>query len=158
MISFFVTIAIVLCAAFLARHGILNLVEGGVVSKNIIPNILDYTYVRNEGAAFGMLYGKKTLLIIVTSVIIIAILIYVIKTRKTIGKCEKFSLALIVAGGFSNMFERVIDSSVVDYIDTHLLPVFNVADIAVTCGCILLIISIFFLSPKENINDERKQI
>ena len=158
MISFFVTIAVVLIAAFWARYGILNLVKDGVVYKNIIPGILDYTYVRNEGAAFGMLYGKKTILVIVTSIILIAILCYVIKTRKTISRCEKFSLALISAGGFSNMFERIIDNSVVDYIDTHLLPVFNIADIAVTCGCILLIISIFFLSPKENINDERKQI
>jgi len=156
VISFIVTIVVVIAASFITRFEIFKLVDQGITDVNLIPGILDYTYVRNTGAAFGLLSGKKYLLIAITAIIVIAILVYVVKNRKTINKVEKFALALMISGGFCNMYERVINDSVLDYINIHLLPVFNVADIAITCGCILLFIAIIILEPKEK--HEREQI
>jgi len=149
VISFFITIVIVIACSVAARYGIFSLVDKGILEYTIIPGVLDYTYVRNTGAAFGMFSGKKYLLIAITSIIIIAIVIYVIYNRKTINKWEKLALALMISGGFCNMYERCINDSVLDYINTHLLPVFNVADIAVTIGSILLFIYILIIEPKH---------
>lgn len=155
MLSFIITIIVVILASFLARYGIFSLVEQGIEEYTIIPGVLDYTYVRNTGAAFGMLSGKKFLLIAITSIIIIAVIVYVIKQKDKINKWERFALALMISGGFCNMYERIINDSVLDYINIHLLPVFNVADIAVTCGSVLLFIAILIIEPKEKNERER---
>ena len=156
MISFISTILGVCVLSTAVRRIIMNLFEAGVYQKTIIPKLLDYVFVINDGAAYGMLAGKKWLLVAITSVIIIAICAYVYVTRKTINKVELFSLSLIVGGGLCNLYERIVFDYVHDYIDIHILPVFNVADIAVTCGCVLLVIAVLIIDPRLTKNAERK--
>lgn len=103
-------------------------------------------YIHNDGAAFSILQGKQSLLIIFTAVLMLAVIIYYIYYRKTMSTLEKFSLGLILGGGIGNMIDRIFYSYVIDFIELRFMdfPIFNIADIAITCGCILFAITILF--------------
>lgn len=111
-------------------------------SITVIPKIFDLTYIKNDGAAFGMLSGKQTLLIIVTVAAMVLISIYAIVDRKKHSKLEQFALGMIVGGGIGNLIGRITEGCVTDFFNIHIIPVFNVADIGITIGCLLLIIAV----------------
>ncbi len=105
-------------------------------------------YIQNNGAAYSILQGKQTLLILFTLAVMIGIIAYVIAYKSRSSKLEIFSLALILGGGIGNLIDRVMNGFVVDFINTNIIPVFNVADIGITCGCILFILTILFSKKK----------
>lgn len=112
----------------------------------IIKNFFSFQYLENRGAAFGILQGKTLLLSIITSVTILAIIFYLIKYR-TSSKLIRISLSLIISGAIGNLYDRIIHKYVIDFIlwhykDVYYFPTFNVADIFVVIGTILLAISI----------------
>jgi len=109
----------------------------------MIKGGLHLTYVHNYGAAFSILQNRQALLISLTATIIIVITAYVIKYGKTLSKSEMTGLALITGGGFGNLIDRIRYGYVVDFLNIHILPVFNVADMAVCAGSALLIYSVF---------------
>ena len=115
----------------------------------LFPGIFDLTYVRNTGAAFGMLAGKQVLLSIITGVLLIAITVYAIKNSKSISKLESLSLALIVGGGLGNLISRLIYDYVIDFFNFYFWPVFNVADICICVGSALLVIAVLILEPRK---------
>ena len=108
----------------------------------LIKGLFDLTYVRNDGAAWNILSGKQTLLIVVTGAVMLTIIAYVIVNRKKISLLEKLSLGMIVGGGIGNLIGRASVGYVIDFLNIQIIPVFNVADIGVTVGCILLILTI----------------
>ena len=114
-----------------------------------ICSLLDFTYVRNDGAAYSILEGKQTLLIVFTLLLMIGIFAYMITYRKQISKLEKLSLSLILGGGIGNLIDRIMMGYVIDFFNIHIIPVFNVADIGITIGCILFAITVLFLDKKN---------
>ena len=122
-------------------------------SQTIISPFVDFTYVQNNGAAYSILQGKQTLLIVFTLLVMIGILAYLIVYRKKISKLEQLSLSLILGGGIGNLIDRIILGYVIDFVNIHIIPVFNVADIGITIGCILFAITILFLDK----NNERRK-
>ena len=114
----------------------------------LIPGILDFTYTHNTGAAFSILTGKQTFLIAVTAAVMIAMIVYVVRKGRSIFLPEKIAIALIVGGGSGNLICRVVRGYVIDFINIHILPIFNVADICVCCGCGLLVLSVLLLEPR----------
>lgn len=108
----------------------------------LIDNVLDITYVRNDGAAWNILSGRQALLIVLTGAVMLGIIVYVIVKRKELSFLERLSLGMIVGGGIGNLIGRISVGYVVDFINIQIIPVFNVADIGVTVGCILLIITV----------------
>ena len=115
----------------------------------LFPGIFDLTYVRNTGAAFGMLAGKQVLLSIITGVLLIAITVYAIKNSKSISRLESLSLALIVGGGLGNLISRLIYDYVIDFFNFYFWPVFNVADICICVGSALLVVAVLILEPRK---------
>ncbi len=108
----------------------------------LIKSVLDLTYVRNDGAAWNILSGKQTLLVVVTGAVMLAIIAYAAVNRKKLDLLERLSLGMIVGGGIGNLIGRASVGYVTDFIDVHIIPVFNIADIGVTVGCFLLILTI----------------
>ena len=107
-----------------------------VVSKNL--------YTENFGGAFGI--GKRYVILILSIMIIIGIIIYLIKNKSNIKNYMPY--ALILAGGISNLIDRIFRGYVIDFINVNIFnfPNFNIADICITCGiCYLVIVLI-----KEN--------
>lgn len=114
-------------------------------SINIINNFFSITYVRNNGAAWSILSGNRLLLIIVSLLALILIYLYFIKNQK-LTKLENFSYGLLIGGTIGNLIDRIIRGYVIDYLDfktfNYNFPVFNLADICIVIGVILVCVSL----------------
>ena len=115
----------------------------------IIQNVFHLTYVENRGAAFGMFQNNQIIFIIVALVASIYGLYY-LHTKKvdTVGKV---GILLIISGAIGNLIDRVRLGFVVDYFDFRIIweYVFNIADIFVVLGTILLCIYILFYDDNK---------
>ena len=103
-----------------------------------LPNVFHFTYIRNEGSAFGMFAENRWVFLILSTVGIAAVLFYLIKFRPK-EKLMWIPLSMIAGGGIGNMIDRLYLGYVVDFIDVRLInfAVFNVADSFVTVGAFL---------------------
>ena len=120
----------------------------------VIKNILSLTYHENAGAAFGMFQGGRWFFLIF-AVIIIVVIGYYYKNLPDGGVYTfiRFFLILILAGAVGNSADRLINGYVVDFLQFDFIrfPIFNLADIFVVCGTILMAISILFFVKEEEI-------
>ncbi len=114
----------------------------------LIGGLLDLTYIHNYGAAFSILQNKQAFLIAFTGLAMTTIVIYVARERKKLPQAEIAALGLIVGGGLGNLIDRVAQGYVVDFLNIHILPVFNVADMAVCAGSALLVYSVMILESR----------
>jgi signal peptidase II len=115
--------------------------------------LIDFELVHNLGAAFGLGAGSGIVFIVMAIVICIAALIWllVVKTHHVL---EVVSLALVVSGGIGNLIDRITTVYVVDFMHFTFIdfPVFNIADVCVTCGVVLFIATLILtgaFSAKE---------
>lgn len=110
----------------------------------LIPNFFSVLYLQNDGAAFSILQNKTYLLVIV-AIICLGIMVYYIQKEKTFTKLSSISLGLILGGIIGNLLDRIIYKKVIDYLSftffTYNFPVFNIADVGITVGALLLIVS-----------------
>lgn len=117
----------------------------------IIPNIFSLYYVENKGIAFSMM-NHKTILIIILSIILIAVLINILNKdyikKGNNSKLITISFGLMFGGIFGNLIDRITRGLVIDYISILDFPIFNFADICITIGIILILISSFFKTYK----------
>lgn len=128
------------------------IVRSGMQPGDSIPVIGSWfrlLYVRNTGTAFSMFAGNRWITVAFTSVLIIACLIYVIREARSGSRPVSILLTFVIAGGISNLIDRLALGYVTDMISCWNFAVFNVADIAVTCGCILTILYILYDMRKE---------
>ena len=125
-----------------------------VGSVSVINGFLEWNYVENTGAAFGSFSGNTTLLSVITAVIILAG-IAAILLKKIKKKYLLVTATIIIAGGLGNLIDRIFRGYVVDFIKVLFIdfPVFNFADILVTCGSFMLIIYLII----DIYNDSRKK-
>ena len=118
----------------------------------VIPNLLDFRYVQNTGAAFGFLNSadipfKAALMTAVALFALIAIAIYASHLSSE-EPLAKLGLASILGGATGNLIDRIMHGYVIDFIDWHWYndftwPTFNIADSAISVGVVLLLISSF---------------
>jgi signal peptidase II len=109
-----------------------------VRSIEIIPGIFSLTFVRNYGAAFGILQNQRILLIAVVTLVVLAG-VYLIISGRLSDKPVIRMAALILAGGVGNLIDRIRLGYVVDYISVGRFPVFNFADCCVVVGTFALL-------------------
>jgi len=123
----------------------------GVSSIPIINDVFHLTYVENRGAAFGLFQNNQIIFVIVAMIACIVGLYYLYK--KDLNLLAKSSIILLISGAIGNMIDRVRLGFVVDYFDFRIIweYVFNVADIFVVVGTILLCIYILFFEDKEQV-------
>ncbi len=133
-------------------------------SNVIIPKILNFTYVLNDGAAFGILSNQRLFFLFAT-VIICAVGIVVLTRIPQKHILLKISSGFILGGALGNLVDRVIvgvvrdfiDATVVETVTGYSFPVFNVADIFVVVGTILLAVYILFYHDKIYPPKEKKE-
>ena len=127
-------------------------VEVGSVVAGPFFGLVQFELVHNTGAAWG-LFGDSTPALGFTSVVVCLALgfyLFLLNPRSSVG--EAVGLSLVFAGGLGNAIDRFAMGYVVDFIDPVFIdfPVFNVADIGVTCGFIIFIISMVVAMFKRN--------
>lgn len=115
----------------------------------IISDIVHLTYVRNWGAAFSMFENLKAVTIVIPLIILIISMTALIILKNRIPRLARVAVSMIIAGGISNLIDRIIFGYVTDMIDFRVFPVFNIADISVCVGCGLFILYIFLPEKKK---------
>lgn len=120
---------------------------------DIIDGILRITLVKNTGAAFGMFQGQRPFFI-AASVIACVILTWLGLRMPASERTQRFALSLILGGAVGNLIDRIYPGEVIDFIDmgigAHRWYVYNVADIAVTVGVVLLLTAYLTSRKREN--------
>ena len=118
--------------------------------------LFHFKLIHNTGAAWGM-FGNSTFMLGITSLLVCVVILalgcmYSKVFERSLSLWEAFSLALVFAGGLGNAFDRFVYGYVVDFIDLTFMnfPVFNVADIGVTCGFISFFIAVLVLSRHDD--------
>lgn len=129
------------------------LVRANMQPGDRIPVIGDWmsiNYVQNTGTAFSMFRGNQFVTVFLTSVMIIFCIIFIVKEARDGQVLVSTLFTLVAAGGISNMIDRLTLGFVTDMISCGSFAVFNVADIGVTCGCILtMIVLVLFYKDDE---------
>lgn len=122
-------------------HAKINLYE----SIQIIPHLLDFTYIRNEGIAFGINFAGSKIIFIVFPILITFYLFSLLKDKEFDKPFYQISLLLIIGGAIGNIIDRIFRGYVIDFIDFHINNVhwyvFNLADSSVTIGLLFLLYS-----------------
>lgn len=121
-------------------------------SVKIIPNFFYLTLVHNEGAAWGLLSNHTWIIVVATIVAILLIYHFIYCFRKNARNNVAFGL--LCGGLLGNLIDRVTSGYVIDFFDFYIFkydyPVFNVADIAIVVGILLLIYAVF---KGEDVNE-----
>lgn len=129
---------------FISKIFVINFLKNDFI---IINNFLKFTYLKNSGAAFGILSGNIIFLILIT---IFFIYYIIVEMKNNINnKLPLISYILILSGACGNLIDRVLRKYVVDFISFKIfgkdMAIFNIADIYITFGVFLL----FFIMIKE---------
>lgn len=126
---------------------------------DLVPGVFSLYYHQNYGAAWGILQGKRWLLLVITAVILVALFAAML-SGKFHHKVLCLSVSLILAGGFGNLYDRIFREGgyVVDYLYFELInfPIFNLADCCVVIGTILLAFYLLFLEEKDDSGKEQQ--
>lgn len=155
MIIWFILAAVLAAADQLIKYFIVSEMAVGDIAFSVL-NLIDITYVKNEGAAFSMLSGSRIILSGISIIFCGAVIFYFLKKRPE-HKLLCTSLILMLGGAAGNAADRIFRGFVVDYIKTTFInfPVFNLADIAITVGAVLLVIYfIWFEKEDKNVGNK----
>ena len=110
----------------------------------VVNSVLHLTHIRNTGGVFGLLPGHGIVFMVTSSIIILGLCVYVVRMR-TASLFESICFGLIVGAAASNVIDRLVYGSVVDFIDVQGIPgwryIFNIADVAIHVGAWPLAIS-----------------
>lgn len=130
----------------------------------LIKGFFSLTYVENKGAAWGVLSGRLSILVIITIILIPLFLFGMIKLKKNkeLLNTSKhktimllhFDMILLLAGAIGNFIDRILKGYVVDFFQFTFIdfPVFNVADCYITVGAVIFIIIYIFMLKEEDIS------
>ena len=122
-------------------------------SISFIKNVINLTFIENRVAAFGILNGARVFFVLITIIVTVGIFIYLKKyiPPNKEYRYVKAALILILAGAWGNAIDRIIRGYVVDYFETVFIkwPVFNIADIYVVLGTIILAFLFIFVIKEK---------
>lgn len=139
---------------------ILKILIDNILSVNesikVVPNIFYITKVYNTGAAWSLFDGSQKVLIIIAIVAFFVLLKY--QSTFVENKRNILAFAFIYGGLVGNLLDRVIYSYVIDYLHIFIInysfPIFNLADVVIVIGFILVIIAI--IKGEENVDSKRR--
>ena len=128
---------------YIDRHFVLH------ESLEVVRNFFHITYVRNKGAAFGMLADSafRIPFFIAVALLAIAGILWYLRQVADEQRDQQIGLSLVLGGAIGNLIDRVRLGEVVDFLDVHWYrhhwPAFNVADIAICVGVGLLLLGMW---------------
>jgi len=122
-------------------------------SARFVPHLLNLTYVRNEGAAFGLFPGRQPVFMATSLMVLFVIAAFWRRTHPTQWPVV-IALGLVTAGAVGNLIDRLILGYVTDFFEFSFFefPVFNVADTCIVIGVAMLMVWILF-GPEDDADD-----
>ncbi len=148
MILWLICSVAIILADQITKYLAMTRLEG--IEITFIPRVIDFVYVKNNGAAFNMLSGKIELLSVISVIFAVGVIFYMFY-KKPENKMYRISVMLLFAGAVGNVIDRIFRGFVVDFIKTTFIdfPVFNIADISIVCGAILLMVYVLFFENRK---------
>ena len=126
-------------------------------SKPVIQDLLHFTYVTNDGMAFGLSFPGGRHVLLIMTILLTGFIIGFLWKEKNGHPLIKYGLALILSGAIGNLIDRLLYGKVVDFLDLMIgnfhWYIFNIADSSVTIGMILFIIHSVYIEQKKT-NDK----
>ncbi len=111
----------------------------------LLPPVLSLTYVQNTGAAFGLFRGWQAAFILLSG-LVVGWMLWELARPDTTSRVTRWGCALVLGGAVGNLIDRLRLGYVIDFLDLHVWPVFNIADSAITIGVTLLVVHAVFTS------------
>lgn len=141
-----------------AKAAVRAAVASGWFSTTVIPDVLDLTFVRNFGAAFGIGQGMGFASVII-AVLVVGFSAAYLARAPYLAKLEVVGLGLVLGGAVGNAVDRIVHGYVTDFIAATFIdfPVFNVADIGIVVGVILTFVGFAFFSPATKMEREEAE-
>jgi len=133
---------------------VINLNDKNYDTEILSSKYLNIELIWNKGIAFGLFsFSQSNLYNLITLIIVIIILVILVLIKKSDG-IERLSLSMVFGGALGNLYDRMMFKAVPDFIDFHIADlhwfIFNVADIFITLGVIMLILIELFKNKKYN--------
>lgn len=126
----------------------------------IIKGILKFTYCENKGAAFSLGNGHVPLVIALNIVLLALFVLFYKKNADKSNKLNKMFFTMIMAGGVSNLLDRLIRGYVVDFIninDLFQFAIFNIADIFIILGLFGYVVTFIINDKKESFSNKNNR-
>ena len=153
--NYFINLIIIIIIFTLDRISkfyVISKSETNLSSSLITSKFLNINLIWNEGIAFGLFSFQQKMYYNILTIVIISITLIILWMITRTKGLEKLGFLMIFGGSIGNIFDRIYYSAVPDFIDFHINNfhwfIFNVADIFITLGVILLICSEIFLTNK----------
>tara|TARA_B100000963_G_scaffold341102_1_gene340448 strand:- start:374 stop:850 length:477 start_codon:yes stop_codon:yes gene_type:complete len=122
-------------------------------SKPVIQDLLHFTYVTNDGMAFGLSFPGGRHVLLIMTILLTGFIVGFLWKEKNGHPLIKYGLALILSGAIGNLIDRLLYGKVVDFLDLMIgnfhWYIFNIADSSVTIGMILFIIHSVYIEQKK---------
>ena len=148
----------ILSAGVIALDLILKIVMEGV-NITVIQGVLSFVSVHNYGASFGVMDGARWFFIVLAIVFVIGMILFDFLYKKDFraNGWYRVGFALILGGIIGNLIDRIAFGYVRDFISLDFInfPVFNIADMALTFGCICLVVFIIFFAFRNDKEQEK---
>lgn len=144
MISYLIIAALLVVCDQLVKYWVVSNLSLGE-AMNVIPNVFSLTYYQNSGAAWSILQGQMWFFAIVTFVAV-PLCIWLLWKNRRGSKFYSLALGLVIAGALGNFIDRMRLGYVVDMFQTDFMnfPIFNVADMCLTIGVVMVFIYALF--------------
>ena len=139
MVRFWLAAVSVLALDQFTKHIVATQFEPGE-SRIAIPHVLWWTFVQNHRGAFG-LFGSQAWLLVAMAIVVLGVFWFAFREAAANSVLVRVAFGAIVGGAIGNIVDRFHYGFVVDFIDLHWWPVFNVADSCITVGVALLVLS-----------------
>ena len=125
---------------------------------SVIKDIFSITFVANKGIAFGLFSNSNFPFVLISMAVLVCItLVFISFSKEDISKKTRFwikiAYGLILGGALSNMLDRIRIGEVIDFLDFHIWPVFNIGDSAICVGAGIFVLNILRSKNKLKINN-----
>jgi signal peptidase II len=136
----------------LTKRLVVGTIERGT-RHEVLP-VLDITYVRNEGVAFSSFSGQPWIVGLLVVGALTALTVWFLRNRTV--RFAWLAAGMLAGGAIGNVLDRVVEGAVIDFLKPPHWPAFNLADMAIVGGMLLLVL-VVELENRRTTSDERRE-
>ncbi len=127
------------CLVLIADQIVKYFVSSTNLDVSILGDWFNLIYIKNTGGMYGVFENNNFIFIVISMLVMIALSIYVIN-NKELNATQKIIWQVILAGGTSNLIDRIFRGAVVDFIQMKFFGVFNLSDVCIVIGAVIICI------------------
>lgn len=148
-------ISLIVAISLVVLDQVTKILVFGTPARSIIGNFLWFESTLNTGAAFSILEGKSWILITISAIACVVLLWIIFSKKHFTSRPEKILFGIILSGTFSNLIDRIFMGGVRDFISLRFMhfAIFNIADMAIVFGVIIVAIYLLVRSIKKDKNN-----